>query len=61
MGTDDVLTPEPVTLQIAGQINGSWLMRIKGLLHVGSHHAPVDYRENVLAFLGTNESAPWCR
>jgi pimeloyl-ACP methyl ester carboxylesterase len=59
VGTDDVLTPEAVTVQMAGQINGSWLVRFKGLPHVGSHYAPVEYGENALAFLGTNESAPW--
>ena len=59
VGTDDVLTPEAVTVQMAGQINGSWLVRFRGLPHVGSHYAPVEYGENALAFLGTNESAPW--
>jgi pimeloyl-ACP methyl ester carboxylesterase len=59
VGTDDILTPEAVTVQMAGQINGSWLVRFKGLPHVGSHYAPVEYGENALAFLGTNESAPW--
>jgi len=59
VGTNDVLTPEAVTLQIAGQINGSWLVRYKGLPHAASHYAPVDYGNNALAFLGGNESAPW--
>jgi pimeloyl-ACP methyl ester carboxylesterase len=59
VGTEDVLTPEAVTVQMAGQINGSWLVRFKGLPHVGSHYAPVEYGKNALAFLGTNESAPW--
>jgi pimeloyl-ACP methyl ester carboxylesterase len=59
VGTDDVLTPEAVTVQIAGQINGSWLVRYKGLPHAASHYAPVDYGNNALAFLGANESAPW--
>ena len=56
VGTADVLTPESVTVQIAGQINGSWLVRFKGLPHVGSHYAPVEYGNNALYFLGTNES-----
>jgi hypothetical protein len=56
VGTADVLTPEAVTVQIAGQINGSWLVRFKGLPHVGSHYAPVEYGNNALYFLGTNES-----
>ena len=59
VGTEDVLTPDPVAIQMSGQINGSWLVRFKGLPHVGSHYAPVEYGENALAFLGTNESAPW--
>ncbi|MDD1689880.1 MAG: alpha/beta hydrolase [Methanoregula sp.] len=56
VGTDDVLTPEPVTVRMAGQINGSWLVRFKGLPHVGSHNAPVEYGENALNFLGMDES-----
>ncbi|MCK9580002.1 MAG: alpha/beta hydrolase [Methanoregula sp.] len=56
VGTDDVLTPEAVTVQMAGQINGSWLVRFKGLPHVGSHYAPVEYGENALNFLGMDES-----
>ena len=56
VGTADVLTPESVTVQIAGQINGSWLVRFKGLPHVGSHYAPVEYGENALYFLGMDES-----
>ena len=59
VGTDDVLTPDPVAIQIAGQINGSWLVRFKGLPHAGSHYAPVEYGKNALTFLGTNESGPW--
>jgi pimeloyl-ACP methyl ester carboxylesterase len=56
VGTNDVLTPDPVSVQMAGQINGSWLVRFKGLPHVGSHYAPIEYGENTLAFLGMDES-----
>ena len=56
VGTNDVLTPDPVSVQMVGQINGSWLVRFKGLPHVGSHYAPVEYGENALAFLGMDES-----
>jgi pimeloyl-ACP methyl ester carboxylesterase len=56
VGTKDVLTPDAVSVQIAGQINGSWLVRFKGLPHVGSHYAPVEYGENALTFLGMDES-----
>lgn len=56
VGTVDPLTPQPVSVRMASQINGSWLVRFKGLTHVGSHYAPVQYGENALYFLGTNES-----
>jgi pimeloyl-ACP methyl ester carboxylesterase len=56
VGTSDVLTPDPVSVRMAGQINGSWLVRFKGLPHVGSHYAPVEYGENALTFLGIDES-----
>jgi pimeloyl-ACP methyl ester carboxylesterase len=56
VGTADVLTPQNVTVQIAGQINGSWLVRFKGLPHFGSKYAPVQYGENALDFLSMNES-----
>jgi pimeloyl-ACP methyl ester carboxylesterase len=59
VGTADVMTPPPVTYQIAGQINGSWLVRFKDLPHVGSRNAPVEYGANALAFLGNNESPPY--
>lgn len=58
-GTADDLTPDAISVRMAGQIKGSWLVRFKGLPHVGSDYAPVEYGENALAFLGTNESAPW--
>jgi len=56
VGTDDVLTPDSVSVQMAGQINGSWLVRFKGLPHTGYHYAPVQYGESALAFLGMNQS-----
>jgi pimeloyl-ACP methyl ester carboxylesterase/predicted small secreted protein len=56
VGTEDVLTPQAVAVRIAGQINGSWLVRFKGLPHVGSHYAPVEYGENALDFLSMDES-----
>jgi pimeloyl-ACP methyl ester carboxylesterase len=59
VGTADVLTPPPVTYQIAGQINGSWLVRFKDLPHIGSRNAPLEYGANALAFLGNNESPPY--
>lgn len=56
VGTADILTPDAVSVRMAGQINGSWLVRFKGLPHAGSHYAPVEYGENALAFLGMDES-----
>jgi len=55
-GTADVMTPDPVSVRMAGQINGSWLVRFKGLPHVGSHYAPVEYGENALYFLSQDEA-----
>jgi len=59
VGTADKLTHEPVAVQIAGQINGSWLVRSKGLPHDGSQYEPVVYGENTRYFLGTHESLPY--
>jgi pimeloyl-ACP methyl ester carboxylesterase len=56
VGTADEATPDAVSVRMAGQINGSWLVRFKGLPHVGSHYAPIEYGENALDFLGMNES-----
>jgi pimeloyl-ACP methyl ester carboxylesterase len=56
VGTADDLTPDSISVQMAGQINGSWLVRFQGLPHVGSHYAPVQYGENALFFLDTDES-----
>ncbi|MDO8873633.1 MAG: alpha/beta hydrolase [Methanoregula sp.] len=55
-GTADILTPDPISVRMAGQINGSWLVRFKGVPHFGSKYAPIQYGENALFFLGTNES-----
>ena len=56
VGTADPLTPEAVSVRMAGQIDGSWLVRFKGLSHCGSHYAPVEYAENAIYFLSTDES-----
>lgn len=56
VGTADTTTPDAVSARMAGQINGSWLVRYKGLNHIGSRYAPVQYGETALFFLGTNES-----
>lgn len=56
VGTKDVLTPDSVSVQMAGQIPGSWLVRFTGLPHTGYHYAPVQYAEAALTFLGMNQS-----
>ncbi len=56
VGTGDVLTPDTVSIQMAGQINGSWLVRFKGLPHTGYHFAPVQYGESACMFFGINQS-----
>ncbi len=56
VGTQDVLTPDVISTHMAGQINGSWLVRIKGTPHTGYHYAPVEYGECALTFLGVNET-----
>ena len=59
VGTNDILTPQAVTVQMAGQINGSWLERYKDLPHIGSRNAPVQYGQNTLDFLGREEQSPY--
>jgi len=56
VGTADILTPEAVSVRIAGEIDGSWLLRFKGIPHAGYHYAPVEYGESVLFFLGMDKS-----
>ncbi|MDG6250913.1 alpha/beta hydrolase [Methanocalculus sp.] len=56
VGTDDILTPDAVSVRIAGEIDGSWLLRFKDVPHAGYHYAPVEYGESVLFFLGMDES-----
>ncbi len=59
VGTADVITPQAIAVQMAGQINGTWLVRFKDLPHIGNHEAPVEYGENALDFFGMNESPPY--
>lgn len=55
-GTADDITPQSVALEIANQIDGSWLVRYKGIPHVGSSYAPVEYGNVVTTFLEMDES-----
>ena len=59
VGTEDILTPQSAAVQIAGQIDGSWLVRFRDEPHVGSRFAPVEYGEIALEFLCMNESPPY--
>jgi pimeloyl-ACP methyl ester carboxylesterase len=56
VGTNDVLTPDVVSVQIAGQISASWLVRFKGIPHSGQSYAPVQYAESVMYFLALDET-----
>lgn len=56
VGTTDNTTPDAISVRMAGQINGSWLVRFKGIPHDGSNYAPVEYGENALTFLSMDES-----
>lgn len=55
-GTADDITPPSVAVEIAGQIDGSWLIRYKGIPHAGSSYAPVEYGTIVTTFLEMDES-----
>gem|GEM_PF-6196225 len=39
-GTEDILTPQEISLQIAGHINGSWIVWFKGLPYTGYDKFP---------------------
>jgi len=56
VGTSDALTPDPVSVQMAGQINGSWVVRFTGVPHEGERYAPVEYAGSIMNFFATNES-----
>ena len=61
VGTADLLTPDVVSWNISGQINGSWLVRLKNIPHSGQSYAPVEYAANVINFLQTSQTPvyPW--
>jgi len=56
VGTDDTITPAALSSQMAGQINGSWLVRFEGLPHAGGDRAPVTYGETAVHFLAMDAS-----
>lgn len=51
VGTQDTITPAVLSYQMAGQINGSWLVRFEGLPHAGGDVAPVAYGRSAVHFL----------
>ncbi|MCQ1538113.1 alpha/beta fold hydrolase [Methanocalculus taiwanensis] len=55
-GTADILTPPAVAIEMAGQIDGSWLIRFKDIPHVGSRYAPLEYGTITTTFLKLDES-----
>ncbi|WOF16908.1 alpha/beta fold hydrolase [Methanoplanus sp. FWC-SCC4] len=55
-GTADDITPQSVAVDIADKIDGSWLVRFKGIPHVGSSYAPEEYGQIVTTFLEMDES-----
>jgi pimeloyl-ACP methyl ester carboxylesterase len=56
VGTEDTITPAVLSYQMAGQINGSWLVRFEGLPHAGGDIAPVAYGRTALHFLEMDAS-----
>ena len=56
VGTGDTITPEVLSYRMAGQINGSWLIRFGGLPHAGGDVAPVAYGRTAVHFLGMDAS-----
>jgi pimeloyl-ACP methyl ester carboxylesterase len=56
VGTEDAITPDVLAVRMAEKINGSWLVRFRGLPHAGGGVAPEEYGRTALFFLGTNGS-----
>jgi pimeloyl-ACP methyl ester carboxylesterase len=61
VGTEDTITPAVLSYQMAGQINGSWLVRFKGLPHAGGDVAPVTYGTTAVHFLQMDPPREPCR
>jgi len=56
VGTQDTITPAVLSYQMAGQINGSWLVRFEGLPHAGGDLAPFAYGRTAVYFLELDAS-----
>jgi pimeloyl-ACP methyl ester carboxylesterase len=58
VGTGDTITPPALSYEMAGAINGSWLVRFRGLPHAGGDVAPAEYGRTAVHFLAANGSWP---
>ncbi len=58
VGTGDTITPPALSYRMAGAINGSWLVRFRGLPHAGGDVAPAEYGRTAVHFLAANGSWP---
>ncbi|PKG33012.1 alpha/beta fold hydrolase, partial [Methanoregula sp.] len=56
VGTGDIITPAGLSYRMAGQINGSWLVRFEGFPHAGGDVAPVAYGRTAVHFLQMDTS-----
>lgn len=56
VGTGDTITPAVLSYRMAGQINGSWLVRFEGFPHAGGDVAPVTYGTTAVHFLQMDAS-----
>ncbi|HOV67130.1 MAG TPA: alpha/beta hydrolase [Methanoregulaceae archaeon] len=56
VGTEDTITPPALSYQMAGKVNGSWLVRFEGLPHAGGDVAPVAYGRTAVHFLQMDTS-----
>ena len=54
-GLDDDILPEPLAVQISGEIDGSWLVRYKNATHWLMYQDPVGLGRTVNNFLGVNQ------
>ena len=53
VGTNDTVTPDSISGRMAGEIDGSWLVRFAGVSHGGENEVPDEYGRAVETFLAT--------
>lgn len=56
VGTNDIITPDILSIRMGEQIKGSWVVRFRDLPHAGGDVDPVRYGETALFFLETVSS-----